>query len=983
MSATPVRLALALLFVAAGCRTAAPPPAPPALPEPAPAVGVEAQRLERAEAALTAFLGRCQEGACAVPVGRGVEIDTVVFDGRRVEVRFSRDLGNVPFRPETAEAFTREVAAALAAVEPGAEVRVVTRGSAVQDLVPNRARPAARRDPSRLFAPPITGPPLVRPADPVHTPTQGIAGRHVALWPSHGWVYDDEKEDWRWQRPRLFTSVEDLLSVAFAVQELAPMLERAGAVVLMPRERDTQPLQALVDNDRPASGYLETGVWADAGPGFEPREAYPDGTNPFRLGTARASASGRAQWVPQIPETDDYAVYVSYAAGPDRSEAARYTVRHAGGETDLLVNQTIGGGTWVYLGTFRFEAGTAGGVTLHGGDDGRPVSADAVRFGGGMGSVERGGRTSGRPRWVEASRYYQQFSGAPQYVYDDVNGEPDDDYVDDYRSRGEWVNWLRGAPFGPTGRADDPGLRIPVDLSLAWHSDAGIDRDGTVGTLVIYDVPGMEGSRRFPNGVSRLANRDLADTLQDQIVADVRALYTPDWSRRPLWDRNYSEAARPTVPSALLEPLSHQNYRDMRHALDPRFRSTMARAAYKAIGRFLTLQRGEPFVVQPLPVTHFRATLDGGRVHLAWRPQEDPLEPTAWPTGYVVYSRDGDGGWDGGQRVEDVEVRLPAPSPGVVRSYRVAAVNDGGAGEPSEALAVGLAPGGGAPALVVSGFDRVSMPDPVAGADSLGFADPVGVPDGVGVHTTGRQLVFDPAEEYVDDDAPGWGASAADLEATVIAGNTRDYAAVHGRALLAAGRSFVSASDEAVESGAVSLAPYPVVSLALGLERRTPWPTDGRRPPAFEALPAPMRGVLGHYLDGGGALVLSGAHWAGDAAADPAAAAWVRTRLGVRPGAGAAPGAEALRADGPEGATVEPVLFQTEYGPDLYAVRAPDVVEPATGAARTLWRYAGSGRGAAVVQGRAVSFGVPIEAVPDAERRAALVAGALDALGVR
>ena len=34
------------------------------------------------------------------------------------------------------------------------------------------------------------------------------------------------------------------------------------------------------------------------------------------------------------------------------------------------------------------------------------VCADAVRFGGGMGNIARGGETSGLPRYLEGSRYF-------------------------------------------------------------------------------------------------------------------------------------------------------------------------------------------------------------------------------------------------------------------------------------------------------------------------------------------------------------------------------------------------------------------------------------------------------------------------------------------------------------------------------------------------------------------------------------------------
>ena len=921
----------------------------------------------RIEAALDRFLGACRLGACAVPVGSGVEVDTVLVADGAVEVRFSRDLGDVPFRPASADGFTRDVRTALVRVLGDVPVRVVTRGATVQDLVPNFARDAGDREAARVFAPPASGPPLVRPVGPA--PEAGLAGRHVALWPSHGWYHNADLGRWTWQRARLFTTIEDLFTVDMVVDGLAPMLERAGAVVLLPRERDPNPAEAIVDDA--SEGYTEAGAWTDGPAGFGLREVYRGDENPFRLGGSRlASGSASATWTAALPEAGPYAVHVSYAPGTDRSEAARYIVTHAGGETAFEVNQRIGGGTWVYLGTFEFD-GTAS-VRLAGGDEGT-VSADAVRFGGGVGNVERGGTTGGKPRFAEAARYYEQFAGAPPIVYN-TTGEATEDYVDDYRSRGEWVNWLRGAPFGPTDHNDDPGLSIPVDLSLAWHTDAGIDRDETIGTLLIYNVPGMDSTRAFPNGISRLANRDLADRLQSQIVGDLREAWRPTWRQRPMWDRPYSEATRPNVPSALLELLSHQNFLDMRYGLDPRFRFDAARAVYKSIGRFLAEQQGEAFVVQPLRPTHLTATFAASgtgaeAVRLSWRPQPDPLELSALPTHYLVQTRDGDFGWSGGSRIDGTEAVLPAPEAGVVRSYRVVAANAGGTSRPSTALAVGLSPGGGAQVLVVDGFDRIAAPDVVVEPGRAGFVDPVGVPDGLSVVTVGPQVEFDPGAEYATDPEPGWGKSLSTLEGTRIRGNDLDHVAAHGEALLAAGRSFVSATDEAVEAGAVRLGDYDLVDLALGLERRTPGP-DGTVPPAFEALPVAMRDRLGAFLDGGGRLIVSGAHWASDALADPEASVWVRDRLGVAAAVADSSVTGTLRW------TVGEVPFATEYGPEAYAVRAPDVLTASAGGREAAW-FSLPRHTASVTASGVVALSVPIEAVTDDEARARLMRAAL------
>ena len=184
-------------------------------------------------------------------------------------------------------------------------------------------------------------------------------------------------------------------------------------------------------------------------------------------------------------------------------------------------------------------------------------------------------------------------------------------------------------------------MGVPVDLSFAFHTDAGIST-GTVGTLSIYTLRGQDDETTFPDGRDRMLNRDLADLVQASVVRDVRALFCSTWAQRDLADRSYAESRRPNMPSVLVELLSHQNYDDMKFALDPRFRFAVSRAIYKGMLRFLAQETGVEPVVQPLPpgVTEARS-LGGGRVRVAWRAVDDPLEPTAKPDGFVVYRRGG------------------------------------------------------------------------------------------------------------------------------------------------------------------------------------------------------------------------------------------------------------------------------------------------------------------------------------------------------
>ena len=77
-----------------------------------------------------------------------------------------------------------------------------------------------------------------------------------------------------------------------------------------------------------------------------------------------------------------------------------------------------------------------------------------------MGLIERNGKTAGRAKFFEGARYYAQYAGAPDTLVWKLNDN--DDYKDDYMCRGEWVDWLMGAPNGPVKNRQYPGLGIPI-----------------------------------------------------------------------------------------------------------------------------------------------------------------------------------------------------------------------------------------------------------------------------------------------------------------------------------------------------------------------------------------------------------------------------------------------------------------------------------------------------------------------------------------
>lgn len=719
-----------------------------------------------------------------------------------------------PLRPETVDAIYRHLGQILPGPVNNFDLTVFADGKNIEELIPNLYR-KGKKDKARTFSHlEYKGIPWVTRTSCPYEITRGLEGNHIALWQSHGKYYINDKNKWGWQRPRLFCTTEDQFTQSFILPYLLPMLENAGANVFTPRERDTQKREVIVDNDGSLSrdggqGSLYLDVksrkarWEQTSqPGFAQRKRiYQDNENPFLTGTARFAKTEKkkdkafAEWVPDIPETGEYAVYVSYQTLPGSVSDAKYLVFHNGGVTEFKVNQQIGGGTWVYLGTFTFDKGRNdyGMVVLSNESKEKGVvCADAVRFGGGMGNIARGGQTSGLPRYLEGARYSAQWAGMPYSVYGGYEGK--NDMNDDINARSRTVNYLAGkSVFNPA----EEGLGIPFEMSMALHSDAGFSKENEIiGTLGIYTTNFNNG--RLNAGTDRHASRDLSDVLLTQLQRDIRSTFNVDWTRRSLWNRNYSETRLPAVPSTIVELLSHQNFADMRLGHDPNFKFTVGRALYKAILQYICNQHGKEYMVQPLPVSHFaiRFGKKKNTLELSWQGKEDPLEPTAKPREYIVYTRIGRGGFDNGVRVSS-PFHTVKIEPGIVYSFKVTAVNRGGESFPSEILAAYKAKREKGQILIVNGFDRISGPAVIDTPETVGFdlsQDP-GVPYLYDISLCGTQQNFNRKEA-----GKRLGESREEYEGMKIIGNTFDYPFIHGKAIQAAGNySFVSCSDEAVE----------------------------------------------------------------------------------------------------------------------------------------------------------------------------------------
>lgn len=816
-----------------------------------------AQSLERTvRQRLETFFGNYE--TLYAEIGRcGLESFELDNEKKTLKVYANAAFGYQPFTEENTSAIYRSLKQVLPGPVNYYSLQVFADGQPIENLVPNAFR--RKKDKSRLYGKAdYKGSPWVKNVSRPFDITQGLQNRHVAVWQSHGKFYKNDRDEWRWQRPRLFCTTEDLFTQSFVVPYLIPMLENAGAVVFTPRERDWQRHEVIVDNNTcpPGSRYLEVEDkgyrWADTGiPGFAQKyREYPDNHNPFTDGTARFIATQSkpekafAEWIPDIPEKGRYAVYVSYQTLPESVDDAKYLVFHNGGVSEFKVNQRMGGGTWVYLGTFEFDKGMNDyGMVVLSNESSRKgvVCADAVRFGGGMGNISRGGKVSGLPRYLEGARYSAQWAGMPYEVYSKSGGK--NDYTDDINARSLMLNYLSG---GSVYNPAEEGLKVPFELSLALHSDAGYREDGSlVGSLGIYTTGFNDG--KLNCGISRYASRDLADMVLTGLQRDIASRFGIRWNRRGMWNRNYSETRLPAVPSMILELLSHQNFADMKLGHDPRFKFVVGRSVYKSVLKYVAEMHGTDYTVQPLPVSHF-AVREGEKKNtfvLRWTATEDVLEPTARPQGYIVYTRVGYGGFDNGVYVRKPEYTVKV-EPGLVYSFKVTAVNKGGESFPSEILSAYKARRSRGTVLIVNAFDKVSAPASVESPLMEGFdlqADP-----GLSYQSTpafcGLQQSFDRSRMGIET-AGGLGFSSDGMEGRLIAGNTFDYVFVHGKSIQRAGRySFVSCSDETVESGSVNLEDYRMVDVVCGADDR--------------GFSSDFRHALLRYCNAGGRLFVSG-----------------------------------------------------------------------------------------------------------------------------
>jgi len=598
-------------------------------------------------------------------------------------------------------------------------------------------------------------------------PAGSLSGRTIFLSQSHGWYWTGT--NWTTQRGVNCDIVEDFINAEAINQYLVQYLWNAGASVFTIRERDLSTDVVIVDNDgnNGSSTYQEIGTWYNSSlsgfaNGYSP---YQSGTDPFSLGTNRLAdisptVSAQAIWTPYIPKEGYYSVYVSYSGYSARAMDAHYIIKHAGGQTDIRINQRIDGHTWKFVGEYYFYAGynpqTGQVILQNDSNSGTNVSADAVRFGGGLGEIDRGSGSSGKPKWEECCRYNAQYLGAPPSAYDPSTSG---DNTDDVTCRPLYAEWEK----------EDS----ETALYISWHTNASVGGCTNSGNGTETYICRNSDSSYCAD--TEAESQILQNYIHNELINDIRAEWDPSWTDRGKLSANFGELrALSTMPGVLIELAFHDDSYDALQIKHPKFRQLAARAIYQGIVKYF----GTSAILLPEPPINFYAKNNGdGTVILDWDAPPFGGAGGDPATGYRVYISENGYAFQNAIETTNTSIQISNLALNKVYYFKVSAYNAGGESFPTETLSVRVS-NQPIKLLIVNGFDRLDRAALIPKNDTIG----------------------------------------QNLRMVLRKMNSYDYIVQFSKSIDAYGLNFDSASNEAVINNYISLSNYCAVIWIVGEE---------------------------------------------------------------------------------------------------------------------------------------------------------------------
>ncbi len=601
----------------------------------------------------------------------------------------------------------------------------------------------------------------------------------IIVYTSAGHGFTGDTGSWIVGRPLVNGMVEDMGNID-QLNYFADYCFKAGATVVPMRPLGNQTNEVVLDNTNTARVTFG-GNWSNSTSTIYYGDA---GATPYRY--AYINSTGTSAWAiyrPNIPVAGFYPVYAWTRSGSDRVRQL-YRVYHSGGVTDVRVNHERVGLGWVWLGTYYFEAGTNGSVNISNYAPGSYLStdviiADAIRFGNGMGDIDRGCGVSGFERELEASRYWVQRmvgQGMSSTLYDLSGYDDNSDNV--------------GAPNRMAvemNREADGGFYDRI--YLGFHSNAGTGTGrGPMGLYdTRYDSWFIARQTNYASIVTKELTNDLAYGDSGVWFPDTYANNSAN-----LYGSTYGEiygVISNEMNTTIIEVAFHDNVDDAYLLKCPSARRVMAMASYQGIVRYLSANNAEvSSVFLPDPPTHVSAANSGpGSITLKWRAPVVNSAGGEAASGYVIYRSTNGFGFGNPVTVSGgstLTATLTNMTYGQIYYFQICATNEGGESLASKTVGVRVSPAGFASHLVVNGFER-------------------------------NERRLSPTKYYANNIL---GNTTRVIQRKI---NSQDYVIQHGTAIAAAGRYFDSCDNAAVAAGDTRLTNYHAAYWILGRESTT------------------------------------------------------------------------------------------------------------------------------------------------------------------
>lgn len=512
-------------------------------------------------------------------------------------------------------------------------------------------------------------------------PRLGLSNIVIFCVGGHGLTADDTDSSpkdgdfgWYTQRPLTHGMIEDFGN-ADQHDFFAHYALNAGAMVVPLRPIGFQPNEVVLDNSDAQHVTFE-GTWKI---GKAPIH-FGSSAEPYRYAVTSENPTARVIYRPEIPETGFYPVYTWVFPGADRVPQ-RYRIHYAGGMESRIVNHRRVGRGWVWLGTYYFEKGTTGYVEI----DNRSVAAiaghgvvvaDAIRFGNGIGDINRGAGTSGFPREFEASRYWvENMAGTGSPSFWDIPNVSD-----------QGDNVSAPAKMAALMNREAEGHYFER-LYVSFHTNASGTRRGA---LALFN-------EQHPT----VRQRDYATVLHDALDRDLALLhkgneFRGEWvntAGKTYGGINYGEIRNSSVngefTATIMEVAYHDKAEDAYLLKQPAFRNAAARGTYKGMVEFLqTVQEVKvPATILPDPPRNVRVfPREDGSVEIAWETAVMGAVGGGVPERYFIWGSTNGHGYarlasvDGGNATRSTPITGDASE---MRFFRVTASNRGGESFPS------------------------------------------------------------------------------------------------------------------------------------------------------------------------------------------------------------------------------------------------------------------------------------------------------------